>query len=97
MMKAARTTCEKHVRATSEKHAEYVISVELVLIELIGIALLEIFLCAMLIIDPSLIWVAQTGEGRTDLFEGFTGVRRSVFVWMELESKFFIRFLDLIL
>ena len=97
MIEAARTSCEKHVRATSEKHAEYVIRVKLVFTELIRISLLEILFCTMLIIDPSLIWVTQTGEGCTDLLEGFTGVWCPVFVRMELECKLFVSFLDLIL
>jgi hypothetical protein len=89
-------TTEKHLcSSTPKEHAENVIRV--VLVELLGIALLEVLFRSMLIIDLSLFCVAQTSKCRTDLLEGITCVGGPVLIWMKLEGEFFISLLDFVL
>ena len=88
---------EEHPSLSAEEHAENVIRVELVLSELLCVPLWEIFFRAMLIIDPSLLWVVQAIKGRADLLESISSIGSSVFVWVKLESQFLVCFLEILL
>ena len=83
-MEATLATWEEHPSLPAEEHAENVIRVELILSELLCVPLREIFFRAMLIIDPSLLWVIQTGEGRADLLESISCIGSSVFIRVKL-------------
>lgn len=88
---------EEHPSLSAEEHAENVIRVELVLSELLCVPLWEIFFRAMLIIDPSLLWVVQASKGRADLLESISSIGSPVFVWVKLESQFLVCFLEILL
>lgn len=96
-MEGTGATWEEHTSLPTEEHAENVIRVELVLSELLCVPLREIFFRAMLIIDPSLLWVVQTSEGRADLLESIGCIRSPVFVRMKLQSQFLVGFLEILL
>ena len=84
---------------STEEHPEEIVSIEVVLffVELLTVPLLKIFFRTMLIIEFSLLRIAKACECLTDFFEGFCGLRSLVLIWMELQSKFSISFLYLIL
>lgn len=88
---------EEHPSLSAEEHAENVIRVELVLSELLCVPLWEIFFRAMLIIDPSLLWVVQASKGRADLLESISSIGSPVFVWVKLQSQFLVCFLEILL
>ena len=90
-------TWEEHPSLSAEEHAENVIRVELVLSELLCVSLREIFFRSMLIIDPSLLWVVKTGEGRANLLESISSIWSPLFVWVKLQSQFIIGFLEILL
>jgi hypothetical protein len=96
-VEAPMATWEEHPSLPAEEHAENVIRVELVLSELLCVPLREIFFRAMLIIDPSLLWVVKAGEGRADLLESISSIRSPVFVWVKLQSQFLVCFLEILL
>jgi len=96
-VEAPMATWEEHPSLSAEEHAENVIRVELVLSELLCVSLREIFFRSMLIIDPSLLWVVKTGEGRADLLESISSIWSPIFVWVKLQSQFLIGFLEILL
>jgi hypothetical protein len=96
-MEAAGTTWEEHPSLPAEEHAKNIIRIELVLSELLCVPLREIFFRAMLIIDPSLLWVVQTGESRADLLESISCIGSPVFVRVKLQSQFLVSFLQILL
>jgi hypothetical protein len=83
-VEAPMPTWEEHSSLPAEEHTENVIRVELVLSELLCVPLREIFFRAVLIIDPSLLWVVKAGEGRADLLESISSIGSPVFVWVKL-------------
>ena len=87
-------TAEEDV-PTAEKGLEEVVRVKLFLIEVIP--LLEVFLCTMLIEDALLVWVVQACKGCAYLLEGICGVGCPILIRVELESKFLVGTLDLVL
>ena len=90
-------TWEEHPSLPTEEHAENVVRVELVLPELLCVPLREIFFRAMLIIDPSLLWVVETGEGRADFLESISSIGSPVFIGVKLQCQFLVGFLEILL
>jgi len=50
---------------------------------------------AVSVVNVPLLWIGQSGVGQPHCLEGFVGVRSGIFVRMQLEGKFAVRFFDL--
>jgi hypothetical protein len=87
-------TPEEDVPAPEEGLKE-IVRIKLLLVEVIP--LLEVFLCAMLIIDALLFRVVETRKCCAYLLEGIGGIRSSILIRVELKCKLLVGSLDLIL
>ena len=96
-VEASMAPWEEHSSLSAKEHTENIIRVELVLSELLCVPLREIFFRAVLIIDPSLLWVVKAGESRANLLESISSIRSPVFVWVKLQSQFLVCFLEILL
>ena len=81
--------------APAEEGLEDIVRVELLLVEVIP--LLEVLLCAMLIIDALFLRIVQASERCAYLLEGIRGVWSSVLVRVKLKRKLLVGTLDLVL
>jgi hypothetical protein len=69
-----------------EEHAEQVVRLFIVvLLVIMGAAWADLFLCAPLIIDDSLVRVAQTHESLADFLECLFRLRRSVLIRVDAQ------------
>ena len=88
---------KKHACSSTKESLENVIWVNVIITEILLVPLPVIIFSSMLIIDLSLLWVAQAGKGSRDLLKSILGIRCSVLVRVELKCEFPIRLLDFII
>ena len=92
-----KSVLEKHSTSSSEESPENIIGIKLVLSELVVIPSPEVILCTMLIINPSLVGIAQAGESCAYLLEGVSGVGSTILVRVKFQSELLVCFLDFLI